>query len=69
MTPMALQGRVALVTGSGQGIGQAIATLFAERGATAVFSDVVHGRAQAAAEAAAGAGHKTPSLAMEEPHK
>ena len=49
---MALDGRVALVTGSGQGIGQAIATLFAEHGATAVFSDVVHGRAQAAAEAA-----------------
>lgn len=65
MTPMALQGRVALVTGSGQGIGQAIATLFAERGATAVFSDVVHGRAQAAAEAAAGAGHKTEALHLD----
>ena len=65
MTPMALEGRVALVTGSGQGIGQAIATLFAEHGATAVFSDVVHDRAQAAAEAAAGSGRKAEALHLD----
>ena len=65
MTPMALDGRVALVTGSGQGIGQAIATAFAEHGATAVFSDVVHGRAQAAAEAAAGPGHKAEAVHLD----
>lgn len=65
MRPMALEGRVALITGSGQGIGQAIAMLFAEHGATAVFSDVVHGRAQAAAKAAKAAGHKTEALHLD----
>ena len=65
MTPMALEGRVALVTGSGQGIGQAIAGVFAEHGATAVFSDVVHGRAQAAAEAVARSGHKAEALHLD----
>lgn len=45
MRLVALDGRVAPVTGSGQGVGQAIAGVFAEHGATAVFGDVVHGRA------------------------
>jgi 3-oxoacyl-[acyl-carrier protein] reductase len=65
MTPMRLDGRVALVTGSGQGIGQAIATLFAEHGATAVFSDVVHGRAHEAAEAVARSGHQAEALHLD----
>ena len=65
MMPMPLNGRVALITGSGQGIGQAIATLFAEHGATAVFSDVVHDRAHEAAKTVARSGHQAETLHLD----
>jgi len=42
-----LQGRVALITGAGQGIGRAIALRFAEEGAKIVVVDVVEASAQA----------------------
>jgi NAD(P)-dependent dehydrogenase (short-subunit alcohol dehydrogenase family) len=45
-----LAGRVALITGAGQGIGEAIARLFAEEGASVVVADVVETRARAVAE-------------------
>lgn len=35
-----LSGKVALVTGAAQGIGQSIATLYSENGATVVFADI-----------------------------
>jgi NAD(P)-dependent dehydrogenase (short-subunit alcohol dehydrogenase family) len=44
-----LSGKVALITGSGQGIGKAIGTAFAENGATVFISDVVEDRAKATA--------------------
>jgi NAD(P)-dependent dehydrogenase (short-subunit alcohol dehydrogenase family) len=37
---MQLQGRVALITGAGSGIGQAMATLFAKEGARVVIADL-----------------------------
>lgn len=47
---MSLSGKVALITGSGQGIGKAIGSAFARSGATMIISDVIEERAQAAAE-------------------
>jgi 3-oxoacyl-[acyl-carrier protein] reductase len=43
-----LDGRIALITGSGQGIGKQIAMLLASRGATIITNDVAPGAADAA---------------------
>ncbi|MCX6049658.1 MAG: glucose 1-dehydrogenase [Chloroflexi bacterium] len=53
---MRLQDRIALVTGAGSGIGQAIATLFAQEGATIVVADRVLERAQTTVELIQAAG-------------
>jgi NAD(P)-dependent dehydrogenase (short-subunit alcohol dehydrogenase family) len=45
-----LSGRRALVTGAGQGIGEAIATMLAGQGAAVVINDVVPARAAAVAD-------------------
>ncbi|MCX8278977.1 SDR family oxidoreductase [Phyllobacterium sp. 0TCS1.6C] len=48
---MDLSGRLALVTGSGQGIGAACAQALAETGATVICTDIVLGRAENTARA------------------
>ena len=54
-----LQGRVALVTGAGTGIGQAIALALAENGADVACADIAGEAARRTAERAAQHGHRT----------
>jgi len=41
---MRLQGKIAIITGAGQGIGRGIAEVFAEQGADLVINDIVYSR-------------------------
>ncbi len=56
---MALQGKVALVTGAGRGIGKASAVALAESGADVVIADIDAGAAEAAAGAVAALGRRS----------
>jgi NAD(P)-dependent dehydrogenase (short-subunit alcohol dehydrogenase family) len=56
MTTMRLEGKVAIVTGAGQGIGRAIAERFAREGARLVLNDSNRATGEAACESARKAG-------------
>ncbi|WP_336971227.1 SDR family NAD(P)-dependent oxidoreductase [Sphingobium aromaticiconvertens] len=61
----AFEGRVAIVTGAGQGIGADVAALLAERGATVILADIAKDRVGAVADALCSAGHRADAVAFD----
>ena len=62
---MRLEGRIALVTGAGNGIGRAVAEVFAAEGAHVYVSDVDGAAAESVAEAIRAAGRGATALACD----
>jgi NAD(P)-dependent dehydrogenase (short-subunit alcohol dehydrogenase family) len=62
---MGVQGRVAIITGTGQGIGEGIATQLAVGGARVVVNDVVGERVERVATALAGHGGRALGVAVD----
>ena len=62
---ISLEGKVAIVTGAGQGIGTEVARLLARRGATAVLSDIDEARVADAAAAIREAGGKAVAIGFD----
>jgi NAD(P)-dependent dehydrogenase (short-subunit alcohol dehydrogenase family) len=60
-----LNGKVAIVTGAAQGIGEATAKLLATRGATVVVADILADRAATVAAAINSAGGKATSISFD----
>jgi NAD(P)-dependent dehydrogenase (short-subunit alcohol dehydrogenase family) len=60
-----LEGRVAIVTGAGQGIGRECATVLAERGATVVLADILADRVEAVAEELKAAGLRADAISFD----
>lgn len=60
-----LAGRVAIVTGGGQGIGRGIALVFAREGARVVVAEIKEHRAQRTAEEIIGAGGEAVAIATD----
>ncbi|MBN9342336.1 MAG: 3-beta hydroxysteroid dehydrogenase [Comamonadaceae bacterium SCN 68-20] len=58
-----LQGKTALITGAGSGLGLATAQCFAQEGARVVLTDIDHARVQAEAARLSAAGHDAVVLA------
>ena len=62
---MKLEGRIALITGAGSGLGRAIATLFAKEGARVIVNDVNREAAEAAVAAMGGARERLCAIAAD----
>lgn len=62
---MRLAGRVALVTGGGSGIGEAVAQRLAQDGAAVLVADLLGDRAQRVAGELTAAGHRAAPFAMD----
>jgi len=60
-----LEGRVAIVTGAGQGIGTEVATVLLERGATVILTDILADRVEAAAESLRASGGRAEAEAFD----
>jgi len=60
-----LEGRVAIVTGAGQGIGTEVATVLLERGATVILTDILADRVEAAAESLRARGGRAEAEAFD----
>lgn len=65
MNPFDLSGKIALVTGSAQGLGNIIARGYLEAGATVVLSDVNPATLEKAAESFKAEGYNTPVYAFD----
>lgn len=65
MRPGRVQGKVALITGAGSGIGKATAVLLAREGAVVLVADISMDAAQAVANEIVAAGHKAEALPLD----